>query len=88
MGLEDNEKQAFDLGYMIALSDVVDQMRDSKIKLLLKAMDLDEEGKDREKNLLISRQGILEIYDKFLSKKIVEIAQRTNSKPTDETNIL
>lgn len=72
-----------DQGYLMAVGDLIDQLRKSKIKLLNKLQELkdeeetssDEEVKQKM-NMLLSRVQILDKYDDHYTQKIELLGQK------------
>lgn len=75
--LDAEERAIFDRGYLTALGGVIEQLRDSKIKLLNRIGEVKEEGGHEEiETQLLSRVRILDIYDDHYTQRIDNLLER------------
>lgn len=78
--LTPEQKDMFDKGYVIALCGLLEQICESKRKILNKIMELDTEDEDYEfnKSQLDSRLLLLEIYEKHYTYRAKHLTKRYN----------
>lgn len=87
--LSPSEKALFDQGYLAALGGLIEQLRDSKIKILNRLHQVEE--MDETENIkanLTARLRILEIYDEYYEKIVNNLSKQTQSQllPSSEKN--
>lgn len=79
--LTPSERALFDQGYLAALGGLIEQLRDSKIKILNRLHEMEEvEEDDKMKSHLNSRLKLLDIYDSYYEKIVNNLAEQTRTE--------
>lgn len=82
-GLNEHDKNMFDKGYVIALCGLLEQISESKRKILAKILSIEETDEDYQdaKSQLDSRLLLLDIYEKHYSHRVKNLTKRYNLLP-------
>lgn len=82
-GLDSVQKDMFDKGYVIALCGLLEQISESKRKILNRLLVLDPEEEDYEESKLQldSRLLLLDIYEKHYTYRVKHLSKRYNLQP-------